>query len=98
MENPMQVNASTPAQAPSNVARESQEPAVGADSRRANAGADTQDTVVISAAGRAKAAAAGQTLTPDRARALRQAILDGKLDSVDVLSNTARRILARGDA
>jgi len=94
----MQINGSVPAQASPAVPRDSQEVTVGADSSRPNIGAGATDSVQISDAGRAKAANVGVSLSPGRAAELRQAILDGKLDSVEVLANTASQILARGDA
>jgi len=94
----MQINASIPAQASPAVPRDSQELTVGAESSRPNDGVEAKDSVQISDAGRAKAATENGSLSSDRAAELRQAILDGKLDSVHVLTNTARQILARGDA
>lgn len=94
----MRVTTNTPVQGSTAVVRQSQDPTVGADARHAANGRDTQDSVVISPAGMARAAAAGYALSPERAADLRQAILDGKFDSVEILGNTARRILDRGDA
>ncbi|HYD50996.1 MAG TPA: flagellar biosynthesis anti-sigma factor FlgM [Gemmatimonadaceae bacterium] len=62
---------------------------------------DRSDRVEISDAGRALAARDGATesseLSPERIAQLRQRVLDGAYNSLEVVDEVARRILARGD-
>jgi negative regulator of flagellin synthesis FlgM len=64
-------------------------------------GAERQDRVQISDAGRALAAREGapegSSLSPERIAQLRQRVLDGAYNSLDVVDEVARRILATGD-
>ena len=59
------------------------------------------DSVEISSAGRALAGAesseAGTSLTPERLAELRQRVLEGAYNSVELADQVARRLLERGD-
>lgn len=94
----MRINPKNPTEPATRVARETPDPSVGTDSRRRGQGAVPRDSVQISDAGRAKAAGVEPSLSPARVHEIRQRILDGEYDSVEVLGNTARRILNSGDA
>lgn len=62
---------------------------------------DRSDKVQISDAGRALAAkdgaAEGSSLSAERIAQLRQRVLDGAYNSLDVVDEVAKRIMARGD-
>jgi hypothetical protein len=64
-------------------------------------GAERGDRVEISDAGRALAARDGSaeasSLSSERIAELRQRVLDGAYDSLEVVDQVARRILATGD-
>lgn len=63
-------------------------------------GAERTDRVEISNAGRALAARDGSaeaSLSPERLAELRQRVLDGAYNSLEVVDEVARRILANGD-
>ncbi len=94
----MRINANPAVEPAARVTRDVPEPGIGADQKRANGGTPTRDSVHISDAGRARAAGTSQPLTPERVQQIRQRVLNGDYDSVEVLSNTARRILGSGDA
>ena len=89
-----------PAAGPTGVAgrKESQpEPAAVPPSRPART-----DSVEISSAGRALAGAestegGAPSLTPERLAELRQRVLEGAYNSVEIADQVARRILDRGD-
>jgi len=55
------------------------------------------DKVQISDAGRAMAAKAGSTLTPERISEVRERILSGAYNSLEVVDQVARKMLASGD-
>jgi anti-sigma28 factor (negative regulator of flagellin synthesis) len=94
----MRINPKNPAEPAARVARETSDPSAGTDPRRRGQGAIPRDSVQISDAGRAKAAGVTTSLSPDRVHDIRQRILNGEYDTVEVLGSTARRILSRGDA
>jgi hypothetical protein len=62
---------------------------------------ERSDKVQISNAGRALAARDGaaesSSLSPERIAELRQRVLDGAYNSLEVVDEVARRILAKGD-
>jgi anti-sigma28 factor (negative regulator of flagellin synthesis) len=79
--------------------KETQPDAAGASSSRPS----RTDSVEISSAGRALAgvdptAESSSSLTPERLAELRQRVLEGAYNSVDLADQVARRILDRGDA
>jgi negative regulator of flagellin synthesis FlgM len=55
------------------------------------------DSVQISDAGRARAANAASGLDPARAAQIRQRVLDGAYNSLDIVDKVARRVLDSGD-
>jgi negative regulator of flagellin synthesis FlgM len=58
-------------------------------------GAARKDVVQISDAGRARAS--GESTSPDRLAEVRQRILSGAYDSVEILGSVAQKILDRHD-
>lgn len=68
---------------------------------RASSTPQRDDQVQISDAGRALAAQAaaepGEDLTPEQIAAIRKRILAGAYDSLDVIDDVARKMLAAGD-
>lgn len=87
----------TPAQKIDDTAAARQTPAGGT----AAVAQDRSDRVQISDAGRALAARDGagepSSLSPERLAELRQRVLDGAYNSLDVVDEVARRILANGE-
>lgn len=57
----------------------------------------TSDSVQISDAGRRLSAEAREALDPERVTELRQKVLSGAYNTLDVVDQVARRILTRGD-
>lgn len=57
----------------------------------------TSDSVQISEAGRRLNAEAREALDPERVTELRQKVLSGAYNTLDVVDQVARRILTRGD-
>jgi len=79
--------------------KESQPESTGPSSSRPS----RTDSVEISSAGRALAGVdsteeSSTSLTPERLAELRQRVLEGAYNSVDLADQVARRILDRGDA
>lgn len=77
--------------------------AAGQEGQPASAAPQRADRVQISDAGRARAAhateqdTAAEALSPERHASIRQSVLEGAYNSVQVVDEVARRILARGD-
>jgi len=98
----MKINRSGPADNANQIVRSTPQPAsqTKPDARRTAARgstSDRHDSVQLSESGLAKAAEQQPDVSPDRLREIRQRILSGAYDTVEVLGKVAGSILGRGD-